>query len=129
MTDNGVGKSVFTWQEYRVICEKKCDALEREISKLNFLDVDDVVTSILADQISRHIGIYVQFPYLESLDLDAFVVELRERNLVKQPIGAYVVGHVLRAVGEMHIAVEGMAIPSFGARELREVRCAKFQFL
>src|SRR5258708_475158 len=124
-----VGESVFTRQEDGVVCEPKCDAFEREVSEWDFFDIDDVVTSILAGQISRHVGVYVQCPYLESLGADAFFVKLRERNLVEQPIGAYAVGHMLRAVGKMNLAVEGMAIPLFGARELREVGRAKFQFL
>ena len=82
-------RSVFTRQEDGVICEPQCDAFEGEVREWDFLDVDDVVTSILAGQISRQVGIYVQFPYLESLGPDAFIVKLRERNLVEQPIGAY----------------------------------------
>jgi hypothetical protein len=127
--DGIVGESVFTWQEDGVVREPKCDALEREVSERNLLDVDDVVTSVLAGQISRHVSAYLQFPYLESLGLDAFVVKLRECNLIEQPIGTYLVGHILRTIGEMHLAVEGMAIPLFGARKLREVGRAPFQFL
>ena len=127
--DGFVGESVFTRQEDGVVCEPKCDAFEGEVSEWDFFDVDDVVTSIFAGQLSRHVGVYVQFPYLESLGPDAFVVKLNQRNLIKQPIGACAVGHMLRAVGEMNPAVEGMAIPLFGARELREVSRAKFQFL
>jgi hypothetical protein len=127
--DRFVGELVFTRQEDGVVCEPKCDAFEGEVSEWDFLDIDDVVTSILAGQISRHVGVYVQLPYLESLRADAFVVKLRERNLVEQPVGAYAVGHMLRAVGEMNLAVEGMAIPLLGAGELPEVGRAKFQFL
>jgi len=89
LADRFVGESVFTRQEDGVICEPQCDAFEGEVSEWDFLDVDDVVTSILAGQIGHQVGIYVQFPYLESLGPDAFIVKLRERNLVEQPIGAY----------------------------------------
>jgi hypothetical protein len=117
--DRFVGESVFTRQEDGIVREPKSDAFEGEVSEWDSLVINDVVTSILAGQIRRHVGAYLQLPYLKSLGPDAFVVKLHERNLVDQPIGAYAVSHVLSAVGEMNFAVEGMAIPLFGTRELR----------
>jgi hypothetical protein len=53
---------------------------------------------------------------------------LREHNFIEQPKGTGTIGHMLRALGKMHLDVEGVAVPPFGARELREVGRAQFQF-
>ena len=122
-----VPSSIFGWQEDRIIREPEGDAFAREVGERDIFDVDHVVIAVLAGQCGSHIGVYTQFPHLEPLDADVFVVVLDQRNFVKQPVGTCMVGDVLCAVCEEHFSVESVAVPVFSAGELREFNQIKFR--
>jgi hypothetical protein len=56
---------------------------------------------------------------------NALVVRLNDRDFIKEPVGAGLVRHEFRAIGEKHLAVDPMAIPLFAARELSQIGFAE----
>jgi hypothetical protein len=57
-------------------------------------------------------------PHLKLFGGNAAVVTLVERDLVKQPVSAAIIGNMLGPVREHDLAVDGVAIPIFRAGKL-----------
>ena len=104
-----------------VVSEVERDGIQREIGVLDFFGEHSVAVSVSAGESGCVVGMNSQYPNLEFFGSDYFVIGLNESNLVEQPVGSAVFSDVLCSVGVENRAIDGMSIPLFGSRELREI--------
>src|SRR5450755_764666 len=104
-----------------VIGEVERVGIEREIGVLDGFAEDGVAVSVTACESRCLVGMNSQCPNLEFFGSDVFVIGLNESNLVQQPVGPAVFSDVLCTVGVEYRSIDGMSIPLFRSRELREI--------
>src|SRR4029453_13740861 len=97
------------------------DAREWKVGKRDTLAADDAAIAVVDDQAGLLGGLDHERPDLERLAGDAPVEGLRPGNLIEQPVGAAVLGDVLRALGIQHRLDDAMAVPLLGAVEVGEL--------
>jgi hypothetical protein len=113
--------SIFTGQVDDVVGEIKRDSFEREIGVRDFFAKDHVLVAVVTGEAGGLVGPNVESPNLELFGGNALVVGLNQRDLVKKPIGFAVLGDMLRALAVENSSVDGMPVPLFCSRELRQV--------
>jgi hypothetical protein len=121
----GARRSVLTRQQDRVVGEVKGDALRRKVGVFDLLGVDHVVVAVVASENAGMVGVHRELPDLEFFGGNTLVVRLNDRDFIEEPLGAGLVSHEFRAIGEKNLAVDPVAIPLFAARELCQVGFAE----
>ena len=74
---------MFARQVDHIIREPECDFVKREIRVLDLFREHDIVISILASKRGGTVGPHYEFPYLELLSGDTFVVGLDQGDFVQ----------------------------------------------
>ena len=104
-----------------VIGEVERNLIERKICELDVLGVDDIVVAIVADERRSAILAYGEFPDLEFLGGNRFLMALTDCDGIEEPIRSAFVGQVLSAVSIGDVSVETVPVPVLTSRELIEI--------
>ena len=83
---------------------------------------DGFAIAVRAAERCAAIRVHAELPKLESFGGNFALILLEEGDLVEKPVGAALLGDVLRSFRVQNVPYQGVAIPGFRAGEMPKIR-------